>query len=887
MQITPLAAPSSARAQQVIEGFETIESVRAVDGKLTVVRGGEGVTEGAQAAQMPSGAGIAMTLSGADLRKWAWLKIDTLTLQPLPHVLNLRFAGPRLLTSIAVCAQPGKDTVALPLPAWTSENPEAWGDEKIELALANAGDVGIILDNIRYEEADKAPAGAAMVDFGPRTRASWPGFGAAGEVNNLVAWGHNQVLSEGNANVDPLVRSFTGPIWYGKWPDSFDLTVDPARPSVAWLWVTHYRRNGTANEYGLVFKGKPLLGKRFSAAQMLGPDGIGAGKDGAWTPQWFDATYAGHFYDIVQVELDPGKNRFDVVNCQLAALVAAPKPAQKAMADYVDKVIRKDISRFRRQFIVGARVDVACTVAPTPAETRAGIMAFAPPSDQAFGATYRPADLDRAGSLRASLLNGGTAVIPFAVSPVGNITGLSMSVAVPKDLAGRPVAPADVIETWFINRVPRILDARVQFQPWLLTHTVRSAGAKEVVHAAVIVRVSPGAASGVYRGSLSVRHTSGQVQLPLEITVLNTGEDDSAQGIFGTLTGTNAGGLYAAAVDAMTQAQQDELSARIRRELLKTGVDTMLLPGPGFQAPATVTDGGYGQFLKSVPGEMLHGPAFFEGYAFLRDLAGSQVLPGTQRYRETIAAMVRKMSDVAVRNKLQGYYLYLWWVLNPAELPNYSRQAAEIAAAGGKPCGAGHVSVLSGIAPDVFKNQLAPFSATVIVPDGKDTAGVIAKVKGLGKDHQAFVWQLGADRYGVGFFAAACGADGAIVEKAEMDYGPYMGFQTSTAGLLAPEDRDRALSPTLAALLLQQGEDDYRLYRRARELAIKARAAKVDSTELEKLLADIRTTANAQGASDYNPNLLRTTAIGPAKMEEWRSALLARCTAVISQMKKN
>lgn len=866
---------------QVVEGFENLKAVKTHKGTLAAVKA-DGITEGGQAAQLPPGATVELSIDGDALRKAGWLKIDTQTIQPLVHTLKIHFAGDKVGLGDAVCVQAGKDTLAIPVSAYTNRSRNGFGGSKIGFFLTNTGEAGVVIDNIRLEPAAQPPADCQLLDCGFDTQPLWPGFtaGHAGHVS--VVWsGVNQIDSGGGNYLDPLSGDFLAPPWYGRWPETFEVLTPTKGPAVAWLYVTHYRRGlMPAMEYGLKVRGKSVLARKLTAAQMLDDDGLLLGHDGAWTPQWLDSTYSGKLCDVIATDLTPGSNKIELNNCQLTAVIMGPTTQKAALTAYMDQV-KKDITRYRRQFVLGYRLEPTCPLAMTEDETKVGGMLLAVGPDDFFQVGYKPQDKDRAKLIVSHAYSGGTAVIPFAFVPAKKTTTVSAILSPPK-LDGRQAGPANESEVFFLQRVPRLQDARVQFQPFILQPRHGALAPNELLHGVAIIRVSPTAASGVYKGSLRVNFSGGQVEIPIEVAVTNIGAAAPMPGLFGVISNCDVFEQWRSLGETMTEPQQDEISRKLRQQLIERGVNSMGLGGLLLGNSESVRDEQAVRQIKNMPPWPAKGMTIMHAGSVLGALGHGRASPGTKRYQDAMKALVAKVDELARVHKLPTPYVYIDWI-HGHEVAEKSAQAADIAAAKGKPMAVTWASLLAGIQGGQYKDQVGPFAAMAVIPNGP-TAEQIARFKALGPDRRAFIHGMFADRYAMGFYAAACGADGSLVQMSNMEHGPFDGFATDGAGLAAPM-ADRSFAWTISMLQFWQAQDDYELYQRCRALVNRAKAAMIDAGELEKLLEAAKPIA-AKGLQGYGPGTLRTSTMLPSQMQAYRLELLKSAELLKTTLEK-
>ena len=876
----PLAAD-----QRLIEGFEDISRVSVSAGKLTVAQGGEGVTEGKQAAQVPNGATINLSLDGADCRTLPWLKMDTLTLQPLSQPVRLQLgAGNAALTFVAY-VQPGKDTVALPLSAVA--NPPA-GAGKVALSISNVGEAPLILDNIRLEAAAKPPPFTVLASFGPEGHPSWPGFESLGVKSKLLSWNALEAVYALNPGwPDPLGGQFIGRSPAAKAGGMFTVTPPWTTPGVAWFWVTHYGWTGLTQpmEYGLKAGGKPLVQKRLTARQMLGPEGLLEGMDGEWTPKWFDTVYARHFVEVVEAPLTPGGTRVELINCQVAAAAMAPADAKAALAEYVEQV-QKDLWRYRRQFVAADRVENVCQLPPTEEEARAGLMVFQPPPDEAFATGWVPAEKDRLATLKVLTCNAGRAVAPLAVAPLKAAAGQLSGAVLPLRSADGRVLPTrkEGAVVWQVRNVPRLRDGRIEFQPWILSRERGPVKEREILHMALVIDVSPSAAAGVYRGMLRLSLAGVQHQLPLEVEVVDVGPAAQTAPTVATMDPVSIDLYYNALAEALPEPQRAQLTGKIRQLLLENCLSSHGIAGPTFGAGKEVVDKPFFQALREQA-MSFHGLVLIDMTPAFLMLEGLAVQPNTQPYQRALNSLVARINELVSDTKLRGQCLLLVGAGNTeAFSATLSERAAALAAAGGKPVVWVHGALIAAMEKDKLSGFLRPLSGLIVTPTASMPEERMETLRKFGEGKAVLYYVCPPDRFTVGFRLSALEAEGCVLSGTFMTGGPYRGFNLDGSGLLAIEP-DGGFSYTLTALRLWQGIDDHILARRAKALLAKAESAKVPALELDAALKEIRQ-AVAQAGVGYDPVCMRSSTVTPKQLDTWRGVLIRAAGTVNKRLTK-
>jgi hypothetical protein len=260
-----------------------------------------------------------------------------------------------------------------------------------------------------------------------------------------------------------------------------------------------------------------------------------------------------------------------------------------------------------------------------------------------------------------------------------------------------------------------------------------------------------------------------------------------------------------------------------------------------------------------------------------------RITRGTARYKRGARLAVEETTEVANRFGIRGFYHYVGTAHNARQFSALVTKADVVARAKGRPAGIAACGVLRPQGREGLADRIRPFAALIVSPG----AGLPAKFETFRKlrgDRGAFVHVYRPDRYSAGFYAAACGADGCYVTRVLMPSSPYGGFDMDGSGLVAP-CRDGSFCGTLGALRLRQGTDDFLLVRRARALMQKAAAAKLSALELDNALSAIISAAEAHRSVGYDQSLLRTTAVSPKRLEEWRAAVILAAGSVAKRLK--
>jgi len=880
--------PDPAGASKVLQGFEDPSTVKTAGGKIETVSGGEGITEGKRAGRIAASVAIEISLLGSECERFAWLQFDTLTVQPLPHRFRIRASGEDVRLRQYAYVQPGKDTLALPLSWLLVRRGGQWPQKAVRLSIANASDRAVILDNIRLVPAAKSPQGGVLVDFGDDRQLVWPGFERGGTENRHVVWsgGGSVYANDCEGYPDPLGGDSVGPRLGTRSKDYFDLKA-PGRGGVAHLWVTHfgYRRVQPV-EYALLFRGKKVLQKRRSTKQMLGPEGLLEGRDGEWTPQWYDKVYAPRFVEVVKLQLRSAGNRIDVGNCQLAAVAMAPGASRAALAEYVEQV-NEDLSRFRRQFIVGERNWPHCDLVPTAAERKAGVMLFSPPVDQAFGLEWRPQEKDRVKILRTTVPNGEMVTIPIVVVPLEEGTVISGAVG-PLRADGGGVLVVNRARTglWCLEPVPRVVDARAESQPWILVPKRRHVADREIVWAVLVLAPQADSPSGVFKGAVHFSVAGGQVSVPLEVRMADIGRKDAAWPTMGALYYSgDASYFYPAAAATMSKSAKEAMTARLRGVLLSDALNALHLDAVAVTSDLEVVDRYLRQDLKRFPSDRAPGEVLFDLRTVRSRLGKARVGRGTRKYNETLSAVATRTSKLAAEAGISRFYFFAGGETSADRLRTLSKEVGSIGSAEGRLAVWFYLSTLAGMSEAEKREILRPFSAIIVAVNRPGFGRLVSLFQSLGGRRKAFVYTRRPDPCVVGFYAAVSGAAGSYVEEVYPGRRVYNGFGFDASGILVPRP-DGSFAPTLGMLALRQGVSDYSLVKRCEALLAEAAKAKLEAAGLAKALDDLKARMGKAPTTSYHYGPLRTMPMPRSEMESWRVVLTNAAEKVTGRLNK-
>jgi hypothetical protein len=856
---------------EVLEGFEQFtSSSKAVTGKFTVVEGKPGVTQGRQALQLKPDASVTIAVKTSNFARLPWLKIDAFVEEKeSPSRLRLSFQARNFGHDVTAICRPGQDTLALPLS--TAKAGQEWPDEGLKLTLTNQGPWAITLDNVRLEEAEPIPPGATLIDYGPEGKALWPGFSTS---SSAISWsGKVEVRSWGTGFPDPLTGYYLAPYLLDRVEDC--ITIDSPSAGEAWLWVSHYGRGDIQPpEYYLKARGQMILGRRSMLKQLLGPEGLQAGVEGEWTPQWMEKTFVPRIVDLVQVPLQAGKNQIDTCNIQLAAAAMAPASGKAALDQYVKKV-KEDLARYRRQFVLGQRLECRSEIEPTDPEVKSGAMLFGTPRGSASQPGYLPKEDARLKAAEGTLYNGGLTVVWAAAVPLKKaiFTG---SVSSLQSADGKPLGSG--ADLWFIERVPCVAHAQASTIPWILRRRLTVAQ-REVVHLAVVVQAPENAPAGDYSGTIRLNAGAAHAEAPLTVHVFRCGPPLPQPPTFGVMGGDLSMAVYGPIIGPLDARKKEPLEIKLRQDVLALGFNATDVPScvvsvGGKNEPA-VDDSACRDTVRALQGKPLRGKLLIDLSGTLWGIkrVGS---PGMARFDRFMSEAVSRSNALVAKAGFADSACFTGIINQDEDLDNSTALNLSVGV-GARTAAYVYDTVLTKNSNEKLLLKLQPVSILLVRDGGwsKYMDKVDAWRKAVeGREYYAVFYR--PDEYGMGFHSWGQGAKGWYCTGL-FDPRPYRGFDFSSDGFLAPDTELSAPCLLLQSVLwMRQGMSDFTLAARAEALVKQAKKAGTDCAELETLLDSIR--------KDSREGLAYIGARGE-DLEKKRVALIQAAAKVDEQLK--
>lgn len=870
-------APARSAEPLVLEDFESLKG----DGLVVPVGQGKGVTHGRQAVMLRAGGSVIVKLAGLDPNATPWIRLDSLTTQPLvqPIILDFLKDDGGLLWRGVGHVQPGSDTLSLPVWCFAGRVTGQWSDSQVSVKITNPGPEVVTIDYVRAEPALAVPSQSIMLDFGPKKQVRWPGFMPAYNDDPAWVWA-NQWRGHGDSRSYPdgLTGDYVGPTTFGT-TEKLTIVAPGSTPVVAWVWLTHdFGSHYPPIEYAFQVNGKNALRSRLTAKQFFSEDGLMRGRDGDWTARWYAKDFSEQLSHQLKLTLRPGANRVNSLNCQVAAMVMGPAATERALGQCVDQ-INQDMQRYRRQFVVATRRQVLCTVRPTAEQQQAGMMVFSPRGQRPFDAGWVPQDANEVKLVRRTALAGSTALVSLAVVPTKPLSLLvpSVDAASPE---GKPLRlAAQSCDAWVVDRIPDAHEGMVDFVPWLLRRRARDIEKDEIQHVAVAIQVSDKAEAGVYRGSIRLSQGGSQVLLPLELKVLRGPSLDKTPTFLPT-SRIDAPMFYGGLVSTFSKPQESKTRRDIHSQLSASGLNAFWIAGPTYSTGKALVETDMIDDFQSISPRSMTGRWLLNLRTIRDRLRYSGVTFGSEKYKLAMSAAISRCQARSRKLRLSEplYYLNYYWNMegvkeSQAEAEGLARMDAKLVF-----CCSG--SFLSEMEAAERKRILQPYAA-LFVTEGVSTLGdLIKEYKSLGSDRLVLIRQTVPERYAVGFRSAVLGGDG-VYASAVMPIGPvYDGMGRLGVGF-AVADADGSIIGTLGSLMFRQGVDDFTLWKKCEQLLEQADRTGTDVAGLRAVMAGIQSKVLV---SNPHPSTsaggLVDSRINPIQLEQWRMSLLGQIEAL-------
>ncbi|MDY7010030.1 MAG: hypothetical protein SVV80_04675 [Planctomycetota bacterium] len=877
---TSTAIPVSA-TEVLIEGFEKPEALKTW-GKFVPVKAADAVTEGKIALQLLPDAKVTIFIPANAVSRVGWLKIDTFEVHPVMASLLVSFKG---VVTRRGYVSPGRDTLTVPLGLACRTHRLSWPTKAVTLELQNAGSYPVVVDNVRLVAPADPPDEAILLDFGPPDQVLWPGFEPAGAEGSSVAWsGNHEIASYAINYPDPLLGDFSGRRLEDKQLET--IIINSKERGSAWVWLTHYNYYYSSPvEYAAKINRKSILRRRFSPSQMLSIEGLLRGKNEPWTTQWFQNSFTPATVSAVEFPLKAEKNRLEITNCQLAAVIIAPQKSQDATRAYV-RQLEQDLRRYRRQFVLAAQHRLRCDVAPTEDETKAGSVVFSPPRDEWFTRTHIPKAEHRAGIIKLTVAAGSAATTALAVAPCRDGKVLRARIDELRDVGKSPISKTG-LELYALDKMPVVEDACVRYQPFLVAQNFRNVRAGGVYWFVLRVKVPQRTRNGNYRGTVHVSLDWSDRQIPVELEVVNIGLDRSnRKQTFAVMSTGDCFDAYRSLKFILPTKHQNKVARDILNRLYDAGFNSVMIRGPSMSPDMKLLPEPTANNLQNYPRPDRPGKMLVSLEYVYRMLNVQKVQTGTARYFTKTNDAVRLCNDLAGKNKLSNYALYCGYGQDEKGLSEItSRVLAVRRVRGGKPAVGILSSSLSKMDSGSRATLLAALDTLVCRPNHKDIGGIGEEFKNTGQGKTFALMLIYPDVYTGGFYCWGVGADGAYLSQI-FHYRPlFNAFSFSPQSLLLPTTKGGEFEPTLGLLKFQQGLSDYDLARRCEMLVMTAKQKSKDTSPLEKILTEIRITADAKPPA-YNIRLMRATAVSPEQLEKWRAALIREAGKVYEQINR-
>ncbi len=876
--VLALAGGSAPAGEKLLHGLEGTAGLKT-SGRVTRATGADAVTQGASALELAPGASVTVTIPANFMDEVGWLKIDTFEVQPVLASLELTLAG---MLSQAGHVRPGNDTLALPLGLAGRTYRGPWPGKPTALRIRNTGRESVVIDNVRLAGPARPPAGAVLLDFGPPGQALWPGFEHADSQGTGIAWsGTVKIFGFSLAYPDPLGGDFAGRRPGYRTQETLTLE-SPGGAGVACAWLTRYGSVYSAVlEYAVRVNNRTLLHRRLSPAEMLSPAGLLRGRDQPWTSEWFQQSFVPEVLTRLEFPLKPGSNSVELGNCQIAALVVAPRARQQAMRNYVQRV-EQDLKRYRRQFVLARQDHPQCGVPPTEDEARAGMMIFLPPADEWFGREYAPTAEHRGGTLKLAAAPGMVATAALVAVPCKDAASLQVSF---ESLRGVGVGaiPGGALRVYALERLPLVEGGCVYWQPFLPARRFRSAKARGVYWFLVQVAVPQRARAGAYQGTLRLTQGKTSAKLPVELRVyqIAAAAGDGGGRTFGVLADGDVYAVYRSLALALPAERRGQLTRDILRQLFAAGLNAGVVPGPSLSSVSTAAPDRMIRALRVYPRPTRPGKALVDLQDAIRLLQAAQIQPGTALHTSAVVNLVQVSNEWADKGRLGNYALHV------ASAGGGGAQATKLVSlarkAGGRPAISTRATSLAA-APAAERAELFKALDTLIcTPNHNGLGGLGDEFRRSGPDKTLAVLVRYGDVYTCGFYSWGIGADGVYLQQIFSPMPLFNAFWFDGQSLLVPTSRG-GFEPTLGLLQLGCGMQDYALAKRCEALLKLSKARRGQSQQLEKVLTEIRLSADA-AVPRFDRRRWQPVGVSSKQVQDWRLGLLQAAEEVSKQLR--
>lgn len=879
-----LIFPAGLRAAEevLLEGFEQAGTYQASP-KAQPVKGADAVTQGSSALQLPPEGEVVISIPAKAIPLAGWIKVDTFVGQPSLAEVELRLDGVRPANGYAAS---GKDTLVMPL---LMANRADWPAAPLKLHIINHSDAPLVVDNVRLAPPSAAPAGAVLLDFGHDDNV-WPGFQSANGPNPAFQWSGNGVIVANSSTLpDPLLGDFAGPNLAPKAQDSIIFKADPkvdAKGMTGVLFFSHYCHGfSQPAEYYVKMGNTMLTGQKVAPPQFL-PNCTLAGKDGTWTSDWLDKTFIPHLVSRVDVQLPPGDSKLDLLNCQPSAAVLFPAKEQAALKAYMAR-LDDDLKRYHRQFSIGAQNRLRSTVAPTDAETKAGVMLFAPQPDDYYSRTYAGKVEDRIKTIKLTLPAGITGYLPVAAVPIADAQAMQLSFETLSD--GSTTLATSGVKAILLESLPVVDKACVVQQPFVQAKVFKNLQGRGVYWACLQIGVQDKASAGTYRGNLKVMVAQTSSSVPVEIEVVKLAGQAPKNGENLLNVVFDLDNLYRAGGSLLPQGQHPQVARDLIAHMQGLGFSGNVIPGPALGANSAADTAVLSHYLK----EHLYlsgGREFIDLRWAVLQMNTANIQRGTARYTTAVGNLVKASIDLAQKAGINNYAILIGQA-GAGNVAEMSALAAAVKAASGKAAvflGGDFIAM-----PAAQRDELLKNVDVIFVPADANVLGLVTEFKKTAG--RAAYLTCHPDAYATGFYLWATATDGLFMYELFSEMPQYDAFYFDGRSLLVPTAAENGLVPpfkqsyeeTLAMLNIQQGSEDCQLALWCESLVKAAKGKQIDASALDKLLTTIRTTCDGKGDA-FDPAGSKSRHVANKQLADWRAGLIAeggKLSAIIAAAK--
>ena len=241
--------------------------------------------------------------------------------------------------------------------------------------------------------------------------------------------------------------------------------------------------------------------------------------------------------------------------------------------------------------------------------------------------------------------------------------------------------------------------------------------------------------------------------------------------------------------------------------------------------------------------------------------------------------------ELALRGKISDYALFCGDAYRSDYVDKIVARVEAIRHAGGKAAMGINASFINAMPADKQSRLLGALDTLLCRANHTSMARIASRFKKGHPEKTLAVFLTFPDVYTAGFYSWAIGADGFYTYQVFYYKPLFNAFCFSPRSLLLPKQSPGQFVPTLALLNLQRAIDDYDLARRCEHLVNIAKQHNIDTTELQKILDEIRIIAG-KTVPWFVADKLRSDAVLPSQLEKWRESMIKAAGEISKKLSK-